>query len=219
MILLFQHGPGEPPGYIEKVLGERSVPYCIVRLDETGEIPDTRGISHLVFLGGQMSVHDEKEYPFISAEKHLIRDAWKRSIPVLGICLGAQLIAASLGRVVYPCPEEIGWCGIRKNVTSPSAGWGDDLTVFQWHHEAFELPGGSDLIYTGAAVPNQVFRRGHFTGVQFHPEVTEGIIRGWTGDLPRSARDEIHSGMPRYLEANHHLCRAILESFLWGHAK
>ena len=78
-------------------------------------MPEKIDATHLVFLGGLMSVNDEKEYPWLLQEKHLIRKAIHSGIPVLGICLGAQLIASALGKKVFPCREEKGWCKIRKN--------------------------------------------------------------------------------------------------------
>jgi GMP synthase (glutamine-hydrolysing) len=149
MIALYQHGAGEPPGYILQLLSERDLEYKIIPLFETGEVPGKIKATHLVFLGGQMSVNDEKEYPWLLQEKQLIRQAIRSGTPILGICLGAQLIASALGKKVFPCQEERGWCEISKNLPTGPAMHGNNLTVFQWHDENFELPVGATLEYRG----------------------------------------------------------------------
>ena len=215
MIVLFQHGPGEPPGYILDLIGESSHTVEIIPLFETGEVPEKIDATHLVFLGGLMSVNDEKEYPYLLQEKHLIRKAISAGLPTLGICLGAQLIASALGKKVFPCQEEKGWCRIRKNIPG-SAIPGNDLNVFQWHGESFELPDGGRLIYRGEYVKNQMFTLGSATGVQFHPEVTEVIIHDWCKSAGRKQRDEIISQTSRNIMESNQICRSIFTGFLKG---
>lgn len=214
MIVLFQHGAGEPPGYILELLRERELEYDIIPVFKTGKV--SRGIdgSHLVFLGGQMSVNNEIEYPWLRQEKQIIRKAISTGIPVLGICLGAQLIASALGKKVFRCEEERGWCEVRKNMSSGLTGAENTLTVFQWHHESFELPDGSELLYRGDRVENQMFITGCATGVQFHPEVTEEIINDWLVSAGREERDEFMSQTSRYIRGSNQICRSIVNGFL-----
>lgn len=216
MIALFQHGAGEPPGYILKLFSELLLDYNVYPLYETGEVPCGIDTSQLIFLGGLMSVNDEKEYPFLVQEKQLIREALRYRTPVLGICLGAQLIASALGEKVSPCKSERGWCTIRKNLTSGPAVPGSILTVFQWHGETFDLPEGSTLIYRGDVVENQMFTIGSATGVQFHPEVTPEIIHDWYIGTGRKEQDEILSQTSRYIHGSNQLCRSIITGFLAG---
>ncbi len=218
MIALYQHGAGEPPGYILQLMRERDLEYKIIPLFETGEVPGKINATHMVFLGGQMSVNDEKEYPWLLQEKQLIRQAIRSGTPVLGICLGAQLIASALGKKVFPCQEEKGWCGISKNLPSGSAMPGNNLTVFQWHGENFELPDGAMLEYRGDLVENQMFTIGSATGVQFHPEVTEEIIHDWVITAGRKQQDEIMLQTSRHIIDSNQICRSIFTRFLTGSA-
>jgi GMP synthase-like glutamine amidotransferase len=218
MIALYQHGAGEPPGYILQLMRERGLEYKIIPLFETGEVPGKISATHIVFLGGQMSVNDEKEYPWLLQEKQLIRLAIRSGTPVLGICLGAQLIASALGKKVIPCQEEKGWCGLMKNLPPGSALPGNNLTVFQWHGENFELPDGAMLEYRGDQVENQMFTMGAATGMQFHPEVTEEIIRDWVVTAGRKQQDEIMLQTSRHIIASNQICRSIFTRFLTGSA-
>ena len=165
-----------------------------------------------------MSVNDEKEYPWLLQEKQLIRQAIRSGTPILGICLGAQLIASALGNRVFPCQEEKGWFEIRKNRLSGLDKPGNNLTVFQWHGESFELPDGAVLEYQGDGVQNQMFTIGSATGVQFHPEVTEGIIRDWLPAAGEKERDEILLQTSRYIQGSNRICRSIFNGFLAGSA-
>ncbi len=218
MIALFQHGAGEQPGYLLELLRERDLQYKTIPLFETCEVPEGIGATHLVFLGGLMSVNDEKEYPWLLQEKKLIREAIRSGTPVLGICLGAQLIASALGKKVFPCMEEKGWYGINKNLPSEFAIPGKNLTVFQWHGECLELPDGGVLVYRGDGVRNQMFTIGPATGVQFHPEVTEEIIHNWLISAGRKERDEIMLQTSRYIKDSNQICRSIFTDFLAGSA-
>ncbi|MCX6698664.1 MAG: type 1 glutamine amidotransferase [Methanomicrobiales archaeon] len=216
MIALFQHGAGEPPGYIMDLIREKDLESQIIPLYKGGEVPGETGATHLVFLGGQMSVNDEKEYPWLFLEKQLIRKAVMSGIPVLGICLGAQLIASALGKKVSPCQQEKGWHEIHKNMPSGFAMPGNNLTVFQWHGENFELPDGSILVYRGDHVQNQMFTIGSATGVQFHPEVTEKIIHDWNESAGQKERANIMLQTSRYIRDSEQICRSIFTGFLTG---
>jgi GMP synthase (glutamine-hydrolysing) len=216
MIALYQHGAGEPPGYILELIRERDLEYKIIPLFETSEVPGGIDVTHMVFLGGQMSVNNEKEYPWILQEKQLICHAIQSGIPVLGICLGAQLIASALGKKVFPCREEKGWCEIRKNTPPGFPMPGNDLTVFQWHGENFELPDGSLLVYRGDFVQNQMFTIGSATGVQFHPEVTEEIIHDWIIPFGRKEQEEIMLQTSRHMKDSNQVCRSLFTGFLAG---
>jgi GMP synthase-like glutamine amidotransferase len=217
MIVLFQHGTGEPAGYLLELLREKDLDYTIIPLFKTARVPRVINGTHLVFLGGQMSVSNASEYPWLLQEKQLIREAIMSGTPILGICLGAQLIASALGKKVYSCREERGWCGIRENIPSGHAKTGNNLVVFQWHNECFDLPDGSELVYRGDQVENQMFTIGSATGVQFHPEVTEEIIQDWCQSAGRKERDEIISQTSCYISDSHQICRSIFTGFLGEH--
>ncbi|HEV2920398.1 MAG TPA: gamma-glutamyl-gamma-aminobutyrate hydrolase family protein, partial [Actinomycetota bacterium] len=124
-------------------------------------------------------------YPHLERAMELVRDAAARSVPTLGICLGAQLAAAALGGRAYPAPagEELGWT----KVELTEAGRADPITgalsepaeLFEWHHDVFDPPPGATLLAGGAVYPSQAFRLGSVVAVQFHPEVDGPLVAGW----------------------------------------
>ena len=216
-VSIFQHISCEPAGLFETVFTERQIPYEYIRLYETGEIPATAyGATHYLFMGGPMSVNDEKELPYLKEEKALIRDAVKRGRPVLGICLGAQLIASAFGARVYPYLQETGWYHLTRTPEAPGiiSRFPDCFPVFQLHGETFDLPPGACLAATGSAVKHQAFVYKTATALQFHLELTEGIIREWIRDLDPAQREAIQKNTPSVIEESNRLCRMVAEAFI-----
>jgi GMP synthase-like glutamine amidotransferase len=215
MIALFQHGSEEPAGEIETYLTEYRVPHSTLRLFENDTIPKELP-SRFIILGGQMSVNDSKDYPFFKGEKRVIREMVAAEKPVLGICLGAQMIASAFGQEVIRGPCEQGWtrihgCGTRMRPLFP-----ETFTAFHWHNETFNLPEGAKLLATGAVVKNQAFRLGSAVGVQFHPEVTGQIISCWSKDLQAETKRTLMQDTDQYREMNRQHCRTLIDQFLRG---
>jgi len=148
-LVVFQHPPEETMGYFETICWEWHLPFDYVRLFETNEVPDINA-THVLIWGGPMSVNDTRTYPYLADEKIWIRSFVKSGIPVLGICLGAQLIANAFGGKVSSCEEEVGWreirrigTGIMKDVPSPFRHFRCIV-----RHLIFLLTGGSSLKVT-----------------------------------------------------------------------
>jgi GMP synthase (glutamine-hydrolysing) len=185
-VLVFQHDPFEDLGFFSEVLEKQRTVYRVLRLFH-GEMPaeDWERIGALIILGGPMSVNDEEEYPFLRWEKRIIRAAIDEAVPVVGICLGAQLIAATLGTLVYHGRvKEIGWSPIsitpHGQVDSLLGYLPENATVFQWHGDGFELPAGAIRLASSVNYKNQAFRVGkNIYALQFHLEVTPPMIARW----------------------------------------
>jgi GMP synthase-like glutamine amidotransferase len=215
-IVAFRHVPNEPLGYFETILNEQKIPFEYINLYETNEIPPSISASHLVFLGGPMSVNDEDEFPWLLQEKVLIRRSVKMDQKVLGICLGAQLIASSYGTKVFRFVNETGWRMLRreKDATGIFSCFPDQFPVFQLHGETFEIPDGGQLLASGDEVRNQAFSYRNALGLQFHLELTDEIIRDWSKNLPKHQQSEIISDTPRFLYESNNLCRVLGEYFI-----
>jgi len=213
MITILQHGEHEPAGAVEECLAAHSEPFRILRLYEGDALPDDPP-GRLIVLGGQMSVNDESKYPFLAPEKALVRKAIARDATVLGICLGAQMIAAACGKKVCAGERELGWRKIQGCNNPGHRFFPGEFEVFHWHKETFDLPEGARLLATGTAVKNQAFLLGHALGVQFHPEVTEPVIAFWAKDLGDHERLAMMKDTATKTDGNRILCDAIVNAFL-----
>ncbi|MGA2934578.1 MAG: type 1 glutamine amidotransferase [Methanomicrobiales archaeon] len=212
-VAVFQHMETEGPGFFPEILGSRGISCEIHRLCDTGETP--AGISSpLIIMGGGMSVHDEKEFPFLAGEKEIIRGSIREGRPVVGICLGAQLIADAMGSQVYPGTKEFGWCGIERESREYFTGFPDRMEVFQFHGDTFDLPLGAVLIWKGHEVKNQMFLLGSAAGVQFHPEITLPLIREWAKERPARDIDSLIAESSRQIPPSHAFCEELVDRFL-----
>jgi GMP synthase (glutamine-hydrolysing) len=215
-IAIFQHVPDEPSGYLETIFHDGDIPFEYIRLYDTREVPRLRDVSHLVFMGGPMSVNDEDKYPWLKQEKELIRRSVKYGQKVLGICLGAQLIASAHGARVYPFVRETGWHPLNRatGATGILSSFPEQFHVFQLHGETFEIPCRGRLLAYGKNVRNQAFTCRNALGFQFHLEMTDAIIRQWSKDLRKHQQSVIARDTPRYLAESNRLCRMVAEDFI-----
>ena len=191
-VLVLQHIACEPPGVYEDVLDEHGATIHRVELDEGDPLPDWREFDAIVAMGGPMGALDDDEHPWLTDEKRLIADAVRSGLPFWGVCLGVQLLAASLGARVYPGPApEVGVLPVLltdEALADPVfAGTPRELLSLQWHGDTFELPAGATRLAGSPAYPNQAFRVGADAyGVQFHLEVSPALAREWA-DVPAYA--------------------------------
>lgn len=172
---VLQHDPFDGIGSISDWLDRRSATVTTTRFFESGPLPELVGIDLIIAMGGPMSVNDEETHPWLLAEKAFLREAIDRGIAVLGICLGAQLIASACGAKVYPARQrEIGWYPIEVVISGPDAfPFPDKAKLLHWHGETFDLPTGAVHLARSAACEHQAFQIGRrVLGLQFHPEVT-----------------------------------------------
>ena len=181
-IAIFRHTPAEGPGYFAKFLDERGIPWQLICIDAGDAVPDDISkFSGLVFMGGPMSVNDD--LPWIAPVLALIRKAVERDIPVLGHCLGGQLISKALGGVVTRnLIKEIGWGEATVSDNDMARAWfgaTQSCEVFHWHGETFSLPQGAIHLLSSAHCANQAFALGKHLALQCHVEMTAEMIRSW----------------------------------------
>lgn len=193
-IHVLQHVEFEGPAAIEDWARRSGHTIHRSRLDKGDALPELAAFDLLVIMGGPMSVNDEPLYPWLKSEKALVRSAIESGRAVLGVCLGAQMIASAMGARVYRGSEkEIGWFPVRR-VTDSGAGalFPEKFTPLHWHGETFDLPAGAVRLAETDAVPNQAFQIGSAIGLQFHLETTAASVRQMT----ENAAHEIESGKP-----------------------
>lgn len=187
-LLIFQHVAHELLGTLDPLLRDHGFRNRYVNFGREPEAqPSLDGYHGIVVLGGPMNVDEVDDYPHIATEVRLLKDAVQREMPILGICLGAQLLAKALGAEVRPNGEkEIGWY----DVAPTSAGREDPLfahfeqseKIFQWHGDTFDIPDGAVHLASASACANQAFRYGsNAYGFQFHLEVDPPMIERWLG--------------------------------------
>jgi GMP synthase (glutamine-hydrolysing) len=190
-VLVLQHIACEPPGVYEDVLIARRATLRRVEVDAGDELPDWREFDAIVAMGGPMSATDDDALPWLRSEKELVAAAVRADTPFWGVCLGVQLLAASLDARVYPgdepevgvLPVELTEEGKRDPVFSALP---PTLPALQWHGDTFDLPDGAVRLAGSPAYPNQAFRFGNAYGVQFHLEVSGEMAREWM-DVPEYA--------------------------------
>jgi GMP synthase (glutamine-hydrolysing) len=183
--LVIQHTACEPPGAYETEMLARGIAIERVELDEGQPLPDWRAFDAIVAMGGPMGACDDEQLPWLAHERRSIAEAASADRPFWGVCLGAQLLAASLGARVYrgERPE----IGIYRDVELTDAAGRDPvfaaapakLTTLQWHGDTFELPAGASLLASSPACANQAFAWRRAYGLQFHLEVSPQLASSW----------------------------------------
>lgn len=182
-VAIFRHYPTEGPGYFATFLDNRGIAWRIIKIDAGEAVPENaRQFSGLAFMGGPMSVNDE--LPWIAPVLQLIREAAAMDMPLVGHCLGGQLMAKALGGAVGKNRvKEIGWGEVSVADHPVARAWlGEDLKSFDsfhWHGETFTIPEGSTRILSNLWCENQAFALGKHLALQCHVEMTGDLIRTW----------------------------------------
>ncbi len=181
-VAIFRHTATEGPGYLAEFLDERNIPWQLIAIDAGDAVPrNVSAYSGLVFMGGPMSVNDD--LPWIAKVEALIRDAVAKDVPLLGHCLGGQLISRALGGVVSRNPvKEIGWGEVRVSDNDIARGWFGNMqkfSAFHWHGETFTLPQGATHLLSSAYCANQAYAIGKHLALQCYVEMTAGMIASW----------------------------------------
>ena len=182
-VLVVQHAAPETLGTIADVMEPKGVSVQYVRVFQDEPVPKGMdGASGLIVMGGPMAVRDQGRFPYLRDEMRLMEQALKESKPVLGICLGSQLLASILGARVTAAKKEIGWGPVRLAPQAQQdplwAGVPDSFTAFHWHGDIFDLPPGAVSLASSDATKHQAFRHGQKAyGLLFHLEMTENMIR------------------------------------------
>ena len=227
-VAIFRHASHIGPGYFSEYLDAHGFPWTLIAIDEGLSVPSSvEAFSGLCFMGGPKSVNDD--LPWIAEELVLIRQAVASNVPVIGHCLGGQLLAKALGGRVGRNPvKEIGWTRIFAEDNPEARRWlGEtrEFPAYEWHGETFELPEGAVRILANEACANQAFVLGPHLGMQCHPEVTEALVDNWNRiDWPREIRglNKIPPSMmgperqAALLDENLPRMRALLTDVLYG---
>ena len=226
-ILIIQHVDFENPGAILRWAENSGHSIQIAHPYAEEPLPTLDQFDALILLGGPMSVHDAPTLPWLVAEKQLVAECLEVKKKIVGICFGAQILAEALGARVYAMEEkEIGWHAVFRTMSHGSHRLLDAIpeyqSIFHWHGETFDLPGGALLLAGSNCCSNQVFTYGQWAlGIQFHPEMTPEIAKALCENCPEDlaeapyvqSEEEMFSDLERFEKGNEVLFR-LLDGFL-----
>jgi GMP synthase (glutamine-hydrolysing) len=216
-MIIVQNDPRVPAGIFGDFLQDAGICPRVLRLFAGDRLPPIDGVSAAIVLGGYMGVGDDADYPHLLQLRNFIREAAEADMPLLGICLGGQLLADAFGgKVTANQQGERGMRGVRLTAEGEKdpllAGIPQQFDAFQWHNDSFEVPAGAVHLAASEHCPGQAFRVRNAYGLQFHPEVNAEIVAAWNA---RSAPGEDYvSGFREAESAWHHLSLRLLANFL-----
>lgn len=193
-VVIVRFSPTEGPGHLAEYLDAQQIPWKLVRIDAGDALPQSCSeYSGLAMMGGPMSVNDP--LPWIPPLLGLIRESAAAGVPMIGHCLGGQMIAQALGgQVTDNKCMEMGWHEVQLTRTAEAKAWFGDIeafTTFQWHYQTFSIPPGATQILRNEYCENQAFALGPHIGFQCHIEMTEPMVRLWCKDV----EDEVGRGV------------------------
>lgn len=192
-VVICRYAPHEGPGYFATYLTRRRIPWQLVKLDEGEALPQATDIAGLAMMGGPMSVNDDLDW--ISPMLALVRASVTENVPVIGHCLGGQLLAKALGAAVTRnAVKEIGWGDVTVASTSAAREWSsaESFLSYHWHGETFSIPDNAARIWSSAHCVNQAFVTGGIhIGMQCHIEITGELIESWCETGAGEIRDDL----------------------------
>jgi GMP synthase-like glutamine amidotransferase len=212
-VAIFRHAPSEGPGYFASYLERKAIAWQLVPLDEGRAVPrSARGFAGLVFMGGPMSANDD--LPWIIPALALIADAVRQDVPVLGHCLGGQLMARAFGGEVRAAAvKEIGWGEVGVADNAVARDWLGPVHAFEsfhWHGETFSIPPGGTRVLENAHCANQAFALGRHFGMQCHVEMTPEMIADWVrGGAAEIAQSQASPGVQAPAEIERDIERRV----------
>ncbi|MCB4792064.1 MAG: type 1 glutamine amidotransferase [Elusimicrobia bacterium] len=201
MIFIIKHAVDEGPGLLGKYLQEKNIKHKIIELEKGERLPKTTdGIEAVLIMGGPMNVYEEGKYPFLKYENDFIKDVFKNNKPLMGICLGAQLMAKAMGATVRKAKkEEIGWDKVylsSRGIIDPLfSGVDSVIDVFQWHEDCFSVPKGAVLLAENSICPQAFKVGGNSYAFQFHIEVTKELLNSWARGIKSVDKENILAGL------------------------
>jgi GMP synthase-like glutamine amidotransferase len=228
-VAICRYAPHEGPGYFATYLTARELPCRLVRLDEGEPLPAPGSFSGLAMMGGAMSVNDELSW--IAPMLDLVRRSVDADVPVIGHCLGGQLLSKALGgEVTRNRVKEIGWGEVRVLDTELAPRWGppERFLSYHWHGETFSLPESAQRIWSSVHCENQAFVIGNSIGMQCHIEMTEAMIESWCETGVSEIEEAVHrspavqtpqemrENIAMKLDALHRVADAVYDRWLQG---
>jgi GMP synthase-like glutamine amidotransferase len=219
-IIILKHANFESPYYILNILKRRKIKYEIVNVYKNVKFPDINSFDFLIIMGGPMGVYEERKYPWLKDEKNFIKKSIKKGKKILGICLGAQLIAECLGGKVYKNKyKEIGWfpvyltpdakrCYLFKEVP-------ERFITFHWHNDTFTIPDGAIHLAYSQACKNQAFVYGNnIIALQFHPEITRKSLEAFIKNERYVKSKNILIDFKENIDINHKVIESIISKMI-----
>lgn len=200
-ILIIRHVKYKRLGHITGILEELDVPFRSISLAAGDPLPKLNEVDGIISMGGPMSAYERIKYPWIEKEEKFLKKAHERGIPILGICLGGQILAQAFGAKVYKAPKgETGWIRLSRTTVKkdPMLEGLKFPLLFALHYDVFDVPKGAVNLFKSARTKHQMFRLGESTyGIQFHPEANEAMVRSVAEEYrenlePRAAKAMLH---------------------------
>lgn len=221
LVLVIQHAESETMGLLEPFCRELGIAWHLCRPYAGEPVPPaTQPYQGVIVMGGPMNVEENERYPFLAEEVRLLQSALRRQVPVLGICLGAQLLAKAAGAEVFhgPAPE-IGWFPVQLTEQGQQdplwTGLPTEFVTFHWHGDTFDLPPKAIHLASSQQYAHQAFRLGEQAyGIQFHLEITPELVQRWVAESPQVEPAPILEGLAQHAEPAAQLGRTVLTRWL-----